>query len=127
MKYLPTLLSAFLVATSPLFAHDGHDHNEKENLASSETRKITGEVVDMACYLDHGATGEKHASCAKTCITSGLRGGLKSDDGKTYLLIGEHKPMNNELAEFAAKKITVEGKVTSRDGINLIENAVVQK
>jgi hypothetical protein len=127
MKYLPTLLTALLVAASPLFAHDGHDHNEKENLAAGETKKITGEVVDMACYLDHGATGEKHAGCAKTCITSGLPAGLKSDGGKTYLLIGEHKPMNNELAEFAAKKITVEGKVTSRDGINLIENAVVQK
>jgi hypothetical protein len=25
------------------------------------------------------------------------------------------------------KKITVEGKVTSRDGVNMIENAVIQK
>lgn len=52
---------------------------------------------------------------------------MKSDDGKTYLLIGEHKPLNTELAEYAAKKITVEGKVASRDGIFMIENAVIQK
>ena len=26
----------------------------------------------MACYIDHGATGEKHADCAKKCITGGL-------------------------------------------------------
>ena len=90
-------------------------------------KKITGEVVDMACYIDHNATGEKHADCAKKCITSGLPVGLKADDGKTYLLIGEHKPLNSELAEYAARKITVEGKVASRDGIYMIENAVIQK
>jgi hypothetical protein len=94
---------------------------------SAETKKITGEVVDMACYIDHNATGEKHADCAKKCITSGLPVGLKADDGKTYPLIGEHKPLNDELAQYAAKKITVESKVTSRDGIYMIENAVIQK
>ena len=62
-----------------------------------------------------------------TRIASGLPVGLKADDGKTYLLIGEHMPLNKELAEHAAKKITVEGKVVSRDGINMIENAVIQK
>ncbi|MEY2497667.1 MAG: hypothetical protein QOD12_1223 [Verrucomicrobiota bacterium] len=35
--------------------------------------------------------------------------------------------MNAELAQYAARKITVEGKVVSRDGINMIENAVIQK
>ena len=96
-------------------------------MAAGETKKITGEVVDMACYLDHGATGEKHADCAKKCITGGLPVGLKADDGKTYLLIGEHASINADLAQYAAKKITVEGKVASRDGMNMIENAVIQK
>jgi type 1 fimbria pilin len=118
-KVLTGIAAAALFAASPLFAHEGHEHGD--------TKKITGEVVDMACYVDHGATGEKHADCAKKCITNGLPVGLKADDGKTYLLIGEHVPLNKELADYAAKKITVEGKVTSRDGINMIENAVVQK
>jgi hypothetical protein len=116
-----------LFAASPVVAHEGHEHGQKEGLASGETKKVTGEVIDMACYIDHNATGEKHADCAKKCITSGLPVGLKADDGKTYLLIGEHKPLNSELAQYAAKKITVEGKVTSRDGVNMIENAVIQK
>jgi len=81
----------------------------------------------MACYIDHNATGEKHADCAKKCITSGLPVGIKAADGKTYLLIGEHKPMNAELAQYAAKTITVKGKVASRDGIYMIENAAIQK
>ncbi len=122
------LAAAALFAAYPVLAHEGHEHGDKkEGLAAGETKKITGEVLDMACYVDHGSTGEKHADCAKKCITSGLPVGLKADDGKTYLLIGEHKPLNSELAQYAAKKITVEGKVVSRDGVNMIENAVVQK
>jgi len=127
-KALLGIAATALLAASAIMAHEGEDHGKKkEDIASGETKKITGEVLDMACYIDHNATGDKHADCAKKCISSGLPVGIKGDDGKTYLLIGEHKPMNSELAEYAAKKITVEGKVASRDGIYMIENAVIQK
>ena len=79
----------------------------------------------MACYIDHNATGVKHADCAKTCITSGLPVGLKGENGKTYLLIGEHKPLNSMLAQYGGKTITVRGKEASRDGINMLENVEV--
>ena len=88
---------------------------------------VKGEVLDMACYLDHGARGEKHAQCAATCIESGLPVGIKGEDGKTYLLIGEHKPLNKTLAEYAGKTITVKGKLATRDGINMISNAEIVK
>ena len=117
--------AAALFAVWPVIAHEGHEHGEKDELASGETKKISGEVIDMACYVDHNATGEKHADCAKTCIESGLPVGIKGNDGKTYLLIGEHKPMNKELAAHAAKTITVKGKLASRDGFNMIENAKI--
>ena len=94
--------------------------------ASSEVT-VTGEVLDMACYLDHGAHGAKHAECAKTCISKGLPVGLKGNDGKTYLLVGEHKPANEELAKHAAETITVHGKLVERDGINLLENIEIVK
>jgi hypothetical protein len=126
-KSIIAIAAAALFAACPVIAHEGHEHGEKDAIASGETKRVTGEVIDMACYIDHNATGEKHAACAKKCITSGLPVGLKADDGKTYLLIGEHKPLNGELAQYAAKKIAVEGKVTSRDGVNMIENAVIQK
>ncbi len=129
MKLVLGIAASALFAASRLTAHEGHEHpaGDKENLAAGETKKITGEVVDMACYVDHGSTGEKHADCAKKCITSGLPVGIKGQDGKTYLIIGEHKPLNAELAQYAAKTITVKGKFTSRDGINMIENAEIQK
>jgi hypothetical protein len=129
MKTLGATLSiaaAAIFATVPVIAHEGEDHGKEATGAGKEIT-VKGEVVDMACYIDHGATGDKHADCAKKCINMGLPVGIKGDDGKTYLLIGEHKPLNNELAQYAATTITVEGKVTSRDGINMIENAEIQK
>ena len=97
--------------------------------AAEEASEVTvkGEVLDMACYLDHGAHGDKHAKCASACIESGLPVGIKGEDGKTYLLIGEHKPLNKTLAEYGGKTITVKGKLATRDGINMIENAEIQK
>lgn len=127
MKTLLGIAAAATLAVTPIFAHEGEDHGEKKDAVASEMKKVTGEVVDMVCYIDHGATGEKHADCAKKCIAGGLPVGLKADDGKTYLLVGEHVSMNKELADYAAKTITVEGKVVSRDGFNMIENATIQK
>ena len=112
------------------FAHEGHHDEGMESMGGGSAAQMVtmkGEVVDMACYIDHNATGVKHADCAKTCITSGLPVGLKGEDGKTYLLIGEHKPLNSMLAQYAAKTITVKGKAVSRDGFNMIENAEVVK
>lgn len=95
--------------------------------ASGSEITVTGEILDMACYLDHGAHGAGHADCARTCINNGLPVGIKSADGTTYLLIGEHMPANRELAQYAAKTITVRGKFVERDGIKLIENIEIVK
>jgi len=95
--------------------------------ANEQAVTVKGEVIDMVCYTDSGASGKDHADCAKTCISAGLPVGLKGEDGKVYLLIGEHKPMNKELAKYAAQTITVKGKGVSRDGINMIENAEIAK
>ncbi len=127
-ELLIAIAAAALFAASPMIGHEGHEHQGKEAVGENK-REVTvkGEVLDMACYLDHNATGEKHADCAKKCINSGLPVGIKGDDGKTYLLIGEHKPLNSELAEYAGKSIAVKGKLSSRDRINMIENAEIQK
>src|SRR5438552_2632903 len=36
----------------------------KEKLDAAAGKTVTGEVVDMMCYVDHNAAGDKHASCA---------------------------------------------------------------
>jgi hypothetical protein len=95
---------------------------------------VTGEVIDMACYFDDGASGPDHAVCARMCIASGLPVGLKGKDGKIYVLIGKqvppssqpaakHESLNAQLASYAAKIVTVSGTIVSKKGVNVIENA----
>jgi len=110
------IVGASLMMTNTVRAQHAHDHDHDKKADEPKEITVTGEIVDMACYLDHGATGAKHAECAKDCIESGLPVGIKATDGKTYLLIGEHKPMNKELVKYAAKTITVRGKFVQRDG-----------
>jgi type 1 fimbria pilin len=125
LNILISLAAAIGLAASSTDAHEGESHDGQ----TQESKEITvsGEVIDVVCYIDHGATGAKHADCAQTCIKMGLPVGIKGDDGHTYLLVGEHKPINSELASLAAKTITVKGKLVSRDGFNMIENAEIVK
>ena len=97
-----------------------------EESAGGQSQTLTGEVVDLMCYLDHGARGEKHKGCAETCIKNGGPVGLLSGD-QLYLVVGDHKPMNKELAAYAAQTITLKGKVVEKNGMKLIENAQVVK
>ena len=121
---LTSMIAAALCIARATFAAD---EPKPAQAAAPAVVTVTGEVLDMACYLDHGAHGEKHAECAKTCIESGLPVGIKSSDGKVYLIIGEHKPLNKELAAYAAKTITVKGKLVERDGFRMIANAEIVK
>jgi len=123
---LSVVIAAALCSAHLLLAEEEH-HHAAMTAPEPSAVTVTGEVLDMACYLDHGAHGEKHAGCAKTCIESGLPVGIKSSDGKVYLVIGEHKPLNKELADHAAKIITIKGKLVSRDGISMIANAEIVK
>ena len=119
------MTAAFIstVALSPLAraAEQG-----KDDLSAAATREVTGEVVDMMCYVDHEAMGDKHAGCAAKCIKGNGPVGILSD-GKAYLVVGEHKPINAQLAEYAGKTITVKGKMAERGGIAMIENAEIVK
>ena len=115
--------SVVLALSSLVLAHEDH---EKEKLAAAAEKTITGEIVDLMCYADHNSTGEKHASCAASCIKGGGPVAILSD-GKAYLVVGDHKPMNEQLAEFAGKTITLKGKLASNGGIPLLENAEIVK
>jgi hypothetical protein len=88
---------------------------------------VKGEVLDMTCYIAHNFSGPQHAECAKTCIRKGLPVGLKGEDGKVYLLVGEKQPVNAELADYAAKTVTIRGIETKRRGFALLQVKEIRK
>jgi hypothetical protein len=116
-----TLIGAFAVA--PLAIAQEHEHGDD----TAASKEVTGEVVDMMCYVDHNAVGEKHGqSCGAKCVKGGGPVGIVSD-GKAYLVVGEHKPINDQLAEFCGKTVTLKGKMAERGGIAMLENAEIVK
>jgi hypothetical protein len=116
-----TMIGAF--ALSPLAIAQEHEHGDD----AAASKEVTGEVVDMMCYVDHNAVGEKHGqTCGAKCVKNGGPVGIVSD-GKAYLVVGEHKPMNDQLAEYCGKTITLKGKMADRGGIAMIENAEIVK
>jgi hypothetical protein len=88
---------------------------------------VKGEVLDMTCYIAHNLSGPQHAECAKTCIRKGLPVGIKGENGKTYLLVGKKQAVNAELADYAAKTVTIRGKETMRDGFAQLQVEEIRK
>jgi hypothetical protein len=120
------IVFAIAFAISPLvFAHE-HEQG-KENLGASASKEVTGEIVDLMCYIDHSATGDKHAACGTKCIKGGGPVGIVENGNKAYLVVGEHKPINDELADSCGKTITLKGKLAERGGMALLENAEIVK
>src|SRR5207248_671902 len=95
LKVAVTATFIAALAVSPLAIAQEHEHDAD----AAASKEVTGEVVDMMCFVDHNAVGEKHGqSCGAKCIRSGGPVGIISD-GKAYLVVGEHKPINNQLAD----------------------------
>ena len=127
-KTFRTIFSVVVIAafaTAPMaFAHDPAEHAKD---AAAVEKTVTGEIVDMMCYVDHNAVGESHGqSCGAKCIKNGGPVGIV-ENGKAYLVVGEHKPMNDELADSCGKTITLKGKLAERGGVALLENTEIVK
>ena len=126
----PTVLKFAVSATfiaaltfAPFALAQEHEHGAE----AGASKEVTGEVVDMMCYVDHNAVGEKHGqSCGAKCIRSGGPVGIVSE-GKAYLVVGEHKPINDQLADLCGKNVTLKGKLADRGGIAMIQNAEIVK
>src|SRR2546429_9997982 len=107
-----TAVSAMFVVALTLspfaLAHDPAEHG-KENLSAGAEKTVTGEIVDMMCYVDHNAIGESHGqSCGAKCIKSGGPVGIVID-GKADFLVCENKPLKDQLAPYCGKKIPLKG------------------
>jgi hypothetical protein len=107
-----------LGASAGVRAHEGHE--------GGKAGKLTGEVIDITCYLDHDSAGEKHAECARKCIESGMPVGLLVN-GKVYaVIVGTHETPNAKLAPYAGKKVTITGKIVEKGGMRAIDMESVE-
>jgi len=94
-------------------------------LGADENEKVTvqGEVLDMACWVSHGAQGAEHAQCAQACAKGGQPIGLLTSDGTVYLLYASHQDASafEQAKEHAGKKVEITGIAATKGGIRGLE------
>ena len=115
MKRLLVFCAVFVLALGlSVTAQDKKKVTEKE-------ATVTGEVVDVACYVAKGAKGEGHKGCAQACAEAGGALGILTSDGKLYvsLLPDDHKAgPNAQLMDHIAHTVEATGYVRSKGGVN---------
>jgi len=139
--FIVTLLALLCISPVSVWAADGHDHGhghshgakaaqgDEQGSAAATEQSLTGEVVDITCYLSEGENGigKGHASCARKCIKNGLPVAIRAG-GQLYIAsMASHEPANATLAEFAAQTVTVYGQIVERDGLKFISVTSVEK
>ena len=84
-----------------------------------EETKVTGEIVDLSCYVAHGASGEKHRKCAQGCINKGLPMGILTAEGDVYLLMEDHDKADAYATAkgHAADKVEITGVMFEKGGM----------
>src|SRR5438874_11473759 len=102
--------------------------DRRHSVAGAQEIVVTGEVLDMTCYIASNLSGPDHAKCARICIRSGEPAGIKTQDGKVYLLTGEPgQSINAKLADYAAQVVTIKGKQSVRDGFAQLQVEEIRK
>jgi hypothetical protein len=107
----------FLLVVTMMFAVTA---SSQEKPVSKEAT-ISGEVIDVACYLSNGARGANHIDCGKACAKAGGSLGILTADGKVYvsLLPDDHKNNPNHLLiDHVGHNVEAKGYVRAKGGVN---------
>jgi hypothetical protein len=116
-----TLLLSFALVMALAVVASADDMEKKD---AKKPVTLTGEVLDMYCYMSHpaSAVGADHASCANSCISRGLPIGFLASDGTVYLIIGsDHSPANEMVKGWAGKQSTITGTIVEQKGMKAID------
>ena len=96
----------------------------KKVLESGKVMSVTGEIVDVSCYLQLGKRGEAHVGCGSKCIANGQPIGIvDAEDRLTIVMAEEHHPrrdgqvqLKTVLGPLLAKTVTLTGMMTEMKG-----------
>lgn len=83
---------------------------------------LTGQVIDMNCFVTMGASGAGHKTCASACAKAGVALAILAD-GNIYMPVSAKPgdPQNSRLEPFAEGRVKVTGTHRMSNGIHTIE------
>lgn len=103
--------------------------------AEGEPVRVTGEVIDTWCYFSgvmggpEAVVGSAHHTCAMWCAAGGIPVGMLADDGTVYMVMKwQGDPAiadGTAMLDVQGHRITAEGRLHVRDGINYLMVAEV--
>jgi hypothetical protein len=89
--------AGMMVVAATAQSHAGHDHHatsaeaEQTDAEASDddvsVKMVTGEVIDITCYVRHDSKGPEHIKCALNCAELGMPLGILEDDTDVIYLI----------------------------------------
>lgn len=82
---------------------------------------VTGELVELACYLTQGARGVAHRGCAQAGLTRGATAAVLTEEGQLYILLQDPraaKPV--DLVPLAAQRVEARGVGYNKGGITAL-------
>ncbi|MCC6444700.1 MAG: hypothetical protein IT210_14735 [Armatimonadetes bacterium] len=80
---------------------------------------VTGEVVDLWCYMDHKARGAGHKDCGIACAKAGNPIGIVDGKSHVYITFGseKHQASKDQLIEHMADTVSVKGHIVRQGGL----------
>ncbi len=101
---------------------------QKAVLAGGTIMTVTGELVEVSCFLQLGKRGEKHIPCGSDCLKNGQPFAVLTAENHLYLVLAEeHDPrrygkadLREALVPLLAKQVSVTGMHTMSHGYHAI-------
>ena len=87
-----------------------------------ERTTVTGEVVDMWCYLEGGDRGAAKKACATACAKAGNAIAILDAKGGLFVAAGlkDHQPAQVLLLDRMNEEVTVSGTLVKKGGVQMI-------
>ena len=91
--------------------------------AQGDKMTLTGQVIDVNCFVTHGAQGASHKACATACANKGVGLAILSSDGTIYMPVSTKPgdPQNPRLVPFLEGKVKITGTHRMQNGLHTIE------
>lgn len=117
------LIVAVALAAVALFAFSGAFAADAKKAAEPKSQSWTGEIVDLGCYMGHGAKGAGHMECGLKCVSNGMPMGLLMNGNKVYVLTMSHDNADpfNACKTMVSKNVKITGTMATKGGVQTIE------
>lgn len=126
LKRISAAMALLALCALPLAAQQAQ--KEKPAAAAGNEMTLTGQVIDVNCYVTMGASGAGHKQCALACAKKGVALAILGSDGTLYMPVSSKPgdPQNARLEQFAEGRVKVTGTHRMSSGLHTIEIKTIE-